>query len=220
MEYILLAILAIILNILVVRNILIVRKENKKIAFNNYIYDRTVELKKEIITLEKKPSIAIIQIGNDEDDTLWATMYKKRCEELGINAHWYTYSELEKFNYLQEIEDIGFNYDGVVIKLCENSPITHAAAYGAIPYGKNIMKMARATGIIRYLEHKGENAKDIKIVSQNKVSCEPLVGKYDDMRVHVNGKLNIDGKHNLTYDMVEELGFIESINNVINAIGI
>jgi hypothetical protein len=215
MEYILLSILAIVLNILVVRNVLIIRKENKKIAFDNYIYDKTIELKKEILDLEKKPSIAIVQIGNDENDTLWITMYKKRCDELGIDTHWYTYDETKNYNFVQEIEDIGGNYDGVVIKLCENPPITHATAYDAIPNGKNIMKTARATGITQYLEYKGESVKDITITAQDKVSSTN-----NDMRVHVDGKLKIGGKHNLTYAMVEELGFIESINNVINAVGI
>ena len=217
MEYILLAIFAIVLNILAVRNILIVRRENKRIAFDNYIYDRTMDLKQEILGLEKKPSIAIIQIGSDENDTLWITMYKKKCDDLGIDTHWYTYDETKDYNFAQEIADIGENYDGVVIKLCENPPVAHAAAYGAIPNGKNIMKMARATGITQYLEHKGENVKDITITAQDKVSCGPT---NNDMRVHVDGKLKIGGKHNLTYAMVEELGFIESINNVINAVGI
>lgn len=217
MEYILAIILAIILNILIVRNVLIIKEENKKIAFDNYIYDKTMELKKEILGLEKKPSIAIVQIGDDENDTLWITMYKKRCDELGIDTHWYTYDETKNYNFIQEIEDIGGNYDGVIVKLCENTPITHAAAYSAIPYEKNIMKMARATGITQYLEYKGESVKDITITSQDKVSCEST---NNDMRVHVDGKLKIGGKHNLTYAMVEELGFIESINNVINAVGI
>lgn len=217
MEYILLAILAIILNILVIRNVLIIRKENKRIAFDNYIYDRTIELKKEILGLEKKPSIAIVQIGNDSNDTLWITMYKQKCDNLGIDTHWYTYDETGDYNFAQEIADIGENYNGVVIKLCENPPITHVAAYDAIPNGKNIMKMARATGITQYLEHKGENVKNITITAQDKVSCEST---NNDMRVHVDGKLKIGGKHNLTYAMVEELGFIESINNVINAVGI
>lgn len=66
----------------------------------------------------KKPTLAVIQVGNNEASTRYIRNKKKDCEEVGISFEWYYYEETISENELiTEIKDLLPYIDGMIIQM-------------------------------------------------------------------------------------------------------
>lgn len=197
-------------------------KNEFEAQFDEYIEKRMGALKEKIGSGRVPPSVALIQIGNDENDTEYCNKYIERCREAGVNVHWYGFDEgLADWELVQEIKDLGNHYNGLVIKLSHCSPITGAQAHAAIPPGKNIMGLARAIGVMNFLEDVGCDLRNIAIYSNKKDLYQPLVDmaveKYSNVQVKILPETQSRrGNRGFTKEHLDELGFVESIENVFN----
>ena len=66
----------------------------------------------------KKPTLAVIQVGNNEASTRYIRNKKKDCEEVGISFEWYYYEETISENELiTEIKDLLPYIDGMIVQM-------------------------------------------------------------------------------------------------------
>lgn len=192
-------------------------------SVNAYTENRLTNLKNRISQYITPPSVAIIQIGKDVEDTEYCENYLRRAKEVGLVPHWYGFEEtLADWEILQEIKDLCNHYNGIVIKVSKASPVSGAQAHAAVPGDKNIMSLARAAGIMNFVEDVEKNEPNIKIFSNNKGLAQALssfaFGKYDSFQIQIEpAEKYIRGEKGFTPDMVELLGFIESVENTLRA---
>ena len=92
------------------------------------------ELKRKMNTLLKKPSLAVIRIGEDEASKIYINLKRKMCEELGINFTEYHLKE----NVEQE------DLLGLIHKLNADDEITAILLQSPIPYHLNIIEAFKA----------------------------------------------------------------------------
>lgn len=92
--------------------------------------EKLIELKKEINLLNKKPGIAIIQIGDEDSSNIYVKNKKKTAEELGINFNVFKFMEDDSENkILNKIEELNNDNtkDGIIVQMpiptCFNSSI-------------------------------------------------------------------------------------------------
>lgn len=92
--------------------------------------EKLIELKKEINLLNKKPGIAIIQIGDEDSSNIYVKNKKKTAEELGINFNVFKFMEDDsENNILNKIEELNNDntIDGIIVQMpiptCFNSSI-------------------------------------------------------------------------------------------------
>lgn len=66
----------------------------------------------------KKPTLAVIQVGNNEASNRYIRNKKKDCEEVGISFEWYYYEETISENELiTEIKDLLPYVDGMIVQM-------------------------------------------------------------------------------------------------------
>lgn len=66
----------------------------------------------------KKPTLAVIQVGNNEASTRYIRNKKKDCEEVGISFEWYYYEEtISKNELITEIKDLLPYVDGMIVQM-------------------------------------------------------------------------------------------------------
>ena len=66
----------------------------------------------------KKPTLAVIQVGDNEASTRYIRNKKKDCEEVGISFEWYYYEETISENELiTEIKDLLPYVDGMIVQM-------------------------------------------------------------------------------------------------------
>lgn len=66
----------------------------------------------------KKPTLAVIQVGNNEASTRYIRNKKKDCEEVGISFEWYYYEETISENELiTEIKDLLPYVDAMIVQM-------------------------------------------------------------------------------------------------------
>lgn len=66
----------------------------------------------------KKPTLAVIQVGNNEASNRYIHNKKKDCEEVGISFEWYYYEETISENELiTEIKDLLPYVDGMIVQM-------------------------------------------------------------------------------------------------------
>ena len=58
-----------------------------------YCGDRKAAIKVEIERMKKKPTLAVIQVGNNEASLRYIRNKQKDCEEVGIIFEWYYFEE-------------------------------------------------------------------------------------------------------------------------------
>lgn len=92
--------------------------------------EKLIELKKEINLLNKKPGIAIIQIGDEDSSNIYVKNKKKTAEELGIKFNVFKFKEDDsENNILKKIEELNNDntIDGIIVQMpipaCFNSSI-------------------------------------------------------------------------------------------------
>lgn len=66
----------------------------------------------------KKPTLAVIQVGNNEASTRYIRNKKKDCEEVGISFEWYYYEEtISEKELITEIKDLLPYVDGMIVQM-------------------------------------------------------------------------------------------------------
>lgn len=98
--------------------------ENNKISFNDknyvkeYVKERKNKLKEELILLEDKPSLCIIQVGDNFASNKYVNGKLKDCEEVGIESTLKKFDEnISEEKLLLEIENANSSYDGIIVQL-------------------------------------------------------------------------------------------------------
>lgn len=85
-----------------------------------YVQERKDEIKKEIMCTfpGRKPTIAAIQIGNNEASTRYIRNKKKDCEEIGITFEWYYFEEnITTEELIDDINDLQDFVDGIMVQM-------------------------------------------------------------------------------------------------------
>ena len=190
--------------------------------FNDYVDERMERLRKKFDAFLTPPAVALIQIGNDENDTEYCYKFIDRCRDVGVNIHWYGFdSEQPDWELLSEIKDLGEHYNGLVVKLSHSATVTGVQAHAAIPTGKNIIGLARATGIMNFLEEVGCNLKNITIYSNQsdlyRPQAEMAIEKYNDVSVQILPESqSTTGRKGFTKEHLDTLGFVEAMENLLH----
>lgn len=82
--------------------------------------EKLEELKKEIYTLERRPGIAVIQVGNNEASNVYIKNKKNTAEELGCKFEHIKFNEdVKEEEILLKIDDLNNNkeIDGILIQM-------------------------------------------------------------------------------------------------------
>ena len=134
---------------------------------------------------DKAPSLAIIQVGNNEASTRYVRNKVKDCNEVGITAEVYFYPEnTTEFELVDEIEHLVEFYDGVMVQLPLPPHIRVEAAIAAIPKEKDVdgfrcdscFDPATPLGIVNYLDYCGFEwtGKEVTIIGRSDIVGKPL----------------------------------------------
>ena len=140
---------------------------------------------------DKAPSLAIIQVGNNEASTRYVRNKVKDCNEVGITAEVYYYPEnTTEFELVDEIEHLVEFYDGVMVQLPLPPHIRVEATVAAIPKEKDVdgfrydslFKPATPLGIVNYLDYCGFDfeGKEVVILGRSDIVGKPLAQMMTD----------------------------------------
>ena len=86
----------------------------------DYAEIRKEELKREVENYTMKPTLSVIQIGNDKASSSYIKSKKKLCEEIGIDFihnHIQDYENLSEVYLTTKILQSNINSDGIIIQL-------------------------------------------------------------------------------------------------------
>lgn len=150
-----------------------------------YVGLRKAEMKKKLEGMEFPPSLAIVQVGNNEASNRYVRNKLKDCEEVGIAAHAYTYpTETTEYELVEEINHLISFYDGVIVQLPLPPHIRPEVALAAIPKEKDVdgfrcdslFEPATPLGIMNYLEYCGFDleGKEVVIIGRSDIVGKPL----------------------------------------------
>ena len=171
---------------------------------------------------KKAPSIAVIQVGNNEASNRYIKNKKKDCEEVGIDFQWYGYEEeITTKDLIIEIQDLLPYVDGMLIQMPLPDHIDETAIKEIIPPDKDLdgfhpmslFKPCTPLGIINYLE-KGCNfdlsGKNVVVIGRSDIVGKPLAKMLTDKDATVTLC------HSKTKD---KWNFIDKADLVICAVG-
>lgn len=151
----------------------------------SYVNLRKHDMKVKLEGMEFPPSLAIIQVGDNEASNRYVRNKLKDCEEVGIAAHAYTYSvEITEFELLEEIDHLVSFYDGVIVQLPLPPHIRIEVAQAAIPPEKDVdgfrhdspFNPATPSGIMNYLDFCGFDleGKEVMVIGRSDIVGKPL----------------------------------------------
>lgn len=149
------------------------------------------DLKVKIEKMEFPPSLAIVQVGDNEASNRYVRNKLRDCEEIGIAAHEYIYPEdTTEYELVDEIEHLVEFYDGVIVQLPLPPHIRPEVALAAIPKEKDVdgfrkdslFKPATALGIVNYLDYCGFDfeGKEVMIIGRSEIVGKPLAALMTD----------------------------------------
>lgn len=127
-----------------------------------YCQKKKEELKELIALLDKKPVLAVIQVGNNEASNRYIKNKKKDCEEVGIDCQWYYYpEEITTEQLIMEIKDLQDFVDGLIVQLPLPRSIDVEQVKLAIDPTKDVdgfhpmskFKPCTPKGIVEYLDY-------------------------------------------------------------------
>lgn len=103
--------------------------------------DKIGELKKEISLLERKPGIAVIQIGDDTASNVYINSKEKCANELGCNFKHIKFDEnTSEEDILKKIDDLNndSNIDGILVQMPISKHLNSSIIQNRIVYTKDI----------------------------------------------------------------------------------
>ena len=148
-------------------------------------FKNVIKTRIEVDYKEAPPTLAIIQVGNNEASNRYVRNKLKDCDEVGITAHAYSYPEnTTEFELVDEIEHLVEFYDGVMVQLPLPPHIRVEAAIAAIPKEKDVDGFRRDScfdpatplGIVNYLDYCGFEwtGKEVTIIGRSDIVGKPL----------------------------------------------
>lgn len=147
--------------------------------------------KQRVAAFEEPPTLAIIQVGNNEASNRYVKNKIKDCDEVGITAHCYKFEEdITEIELDQELRNLCDFYDGVIVQLPLPQHIRSSIATAAIPADKDVdgfrhdswFNPATPQGIKSYLEYCGFDfvGKHIVIIGRSNIVGKPLARMMTD----------------------------------------
>lgn len=138
-----------------------------------------------ISLLPEPPKLAIIQVGNNEASNRYVRNKVKDCEEVGISAHVYGYSEnITEFELINELCHLQEFYDGVIVQLPLPPHICQEVATAAIDVSKDVdgfrsdskFNPATPKGIMDYLKYCefDVNGKLVVVIGRSDIVGKPM----------------------------------------------
>lgn len=104
-----------------------------------YCRDRKTAIKAEVEKLGKKPTLAVIQVGDNEASLRYIRNKQKDCEEVGIIFEWYYFEEdITTEEIVEEITDLAPYVDGLIVQIPLPPHIDETAIKLAIPPEKDV----------------------------------------------------------------------------------
>ena len=134
----------------------------------------------------RKPTLAVIQIGNVEASTRYIRNKKKDCEEVGINFEWYYYpEEITTEELVCEIKDLAPYVDGLIVQMPLPDHIDETAITLAIDPTKDVdgfhpmswFDPCTPSGIVEYVTHGCDydwTGKNVTIFGRSDIVGKPL----------------------------------------------
>lgn len=140
------------------------------------------DLKRKMSTLIKKPSLAVIRVGEDEASKIYINLKQKMCAELGINFTEYHLKE----NIEQE------DLLGLIHKLNADDETTAILLQSPIPYHLNILEAFKAISPDKDVDgFNPVNVGKLSIGQRTFAPCTPL----GVMRLLNEYNIDIEGKN-------------------------
>ena len=191
-----------------------------------YCAERKLKIKNEIARdfsdFVKKPTLAVLQIGDVEASTRYIRNKKKDCEEVGINFEWYYYPvEITTEDLVQEIKDLNDYVDGLIVQMPLPDHIDQTAIKLAIDPKKDVdgfhpmslFEPCTPTGIVRYLIDGCDydfTGKNVTIFGRSDIVGKPLAKMLTEMDATVTLC------HSKSKDKWQ---FIETADLIVSAVG-
>lgn len=132
------------------------------------------ELKRKVSTLIKKPSLAVIRVGEDEASKIYIKLKQKMCEELGINfAEYHLKESIEQEDLL-----------GLIHKLNADDETTAILLQSPIPYHLNILEAFKAISPEKDVDgFNPVNVGKLAIGQRTFAPCTPL--RYNETTIRI-----------------------------------
>ena len=183
-----------------------------------HVEKRKEEFKEEVSKFKEKPSLTVIQIGNDKASSSYIKSKKKLCEEVGVE---FKHVHIENYENVSEKEVLSIIYgnskgvDGIILQLPipdkYNVECLQKAIYaskdvdGFLPISNFIPCTPK--GIMDWLDYNNYNlnGKDVTVIGRSKIVGRPLVNLLIDRGVTVtccNSKTKDLRKHTCNADVV------------------
>ncbi len=140
------------------------------------------ELKEKMNSLDRKPSLAVIRVGEDSASKIYVNLKAKMCEELGIN-----FSEYHLDENIQQ-EDLM----GLIHKLNADNETTAILLQSPIPYHLNILEAFKAIDPAKDVDGFNPiNVGKLAIGQSAFAPCTPV----GIMRLLKEYNIDVEGKH-------------------------
>lgn len=140
------------------------------------------DLKRKMSTLIKKPSLAVIRVGEDEASKIYINLKRKMCEELGI-----TFTEYHLNDDIEQ-EDLL----GLIHKLNADEETTAILLQSPVPYHLNILEAFKAISPEKDVDGFNPiNVGKLAIGQQAFAPCTPL----GIMKLLSEYNIDIEGKN-------------------------
>lgn len=158
-------------------------------GIKEYCKLRKTQLKAQIG--DTQPSLAVIQVGDNEASNRYIRNKKKECEEVGIQCQWYYYpEEITTDKLIIEIQDLQDYVDGLIVQMPLPAHIDETAIKLAIDPKKDIdgfhpmtkFEPCTPKGIIDYLDYCGfrfEGA-NVLVIGRSDIVGKPMAKMLTD----------------------------------------
>ena len=191
----------------------------------SYVKELKESYKIRVAALDKPPSLAIVQVGDNEASNRYIRNKVKDCEEVGIEAHVYAYPEnTTEWELDDELNGLLDFYDGIIVQLPLPPHIRSSIAAAAIPAHKDVdgfridseFEPATPKGIMDYLKYCEFDltGKDVVIIGRSDIVGKPLARMMTDADAtvtlcHSKSKLSSHIYHcDLIVSAVGKAGFL------------
>ena len=185
-----------------------------------YVEKRKEELKREVSEMTKKPSLVVVQIGNDKASSSYIKSKNKLCEEIGLNfkhVHIENYEDISEKEVLLTILEESFDssVDGIILQLPIPDKYNVERLQKAIYSDKDVdgfRKNSNFTpctpkGIMDWLDYNNYDleGKNVTVIGRSKIVGRPLVDLLIDRGATVtccNSKTKDLRQHTCNADLV------------------
>ena len=179
--------------------------------------EKFVELKKEILSLERRPGIAVIQVGNDSASNVYVKSKEKFGKELGCIFNHIKFDEnTREEDILKKIDELNNdnNIDGILVQMpipkhLNSSVIQNRIIYtkdidgltdinaGLLFHNKDSFIPCTPKGIMEMLKYYNIDisGKHVVIVGRSELVGRPL------MSLMLNNNATVSICHSYTYDL-------------------